>query len=475
MGCGNRHFPFPTRYFLPYWATRRCKPEFQQDFPIAMGKLSNFRIFAGRLYGSIERSAQYSEPRFLAFGAIAVIGFPLYYIVWQTFFPQPYENLGLRILGSLLFLPLMFAKHWPERARRFLTVYWYLAILYALPFFFTFMLLKNGDSTVWLMSALVAVFLMILLLDWVNLTIQFVLGSGLAWLAYYLTSDAPQLSTLYLEYLPISFFTIVAGGVLNFSSEMVKQERLHAMLATASNIAHELRTPLLGIKSGAAGLQQYLPALLDAYHLARGHGLNLTPIRMAHLNSMRGVLERIEAEADYSNTIIDMLLMNARTAGFKRENFSSQSMAQCVETALRRYPFGSEKERSLVVWDNEADFYFRGSDLLMTHVLFNLLKNALYHIAKAGKGRIFIRLEPSPHGNRLVFRDTGSGIPSEVLPHIFTRFYSWSSGGDEGLGAGIGLAFCRTVMESFGGSIVCDSKPGEFTEFVMTFPVEHRS
>jgi two-component system CAI-1 autoinducer sensor kinase/phosphatase CqsS len=455
-------------------ATRRHKPEFQQGILIAMNAFRKLSACAARMYGSIERSVQYSEPRFLAFGTIAVVGFPLYYFVWHTLFPQPYENLGLRILGSLLFLPLMFAKRWPSWARRFLTVYWYLAILYALPFFFTFMLLKNGDSTAWLMSALVAVFLMILLLDWLNLVFQFVLGSGLAWLAYFLTTEASQLSPHYVEYLPIYLFAITLGSVANFSSEALKQERLRAMLAAASNIAHELRTPLLGIKSGAAGLQQYLPTLLDAYHLAHKHGLPVTPVRTAHLNSMRGVLARIEAEANYSNTIIDMLLMNARSAGFKRENSAHYSMAQCVEAALKRYPFASAKERSLVIWDNSEDFSFRGSDLLMTHVLFNLLKNALYYIAKAGKGEIVIRLEPSSHGNRLVFRDTGSGIPPEVLPHIFSRFYSWAID-EDGLGTGIGLAFCRAVMESFGGSIACRSSYGEFAEFVMTFPVEHRS
>jgi two-component system CAI-1 autoinducer sensor kinase/phosphatase CqsS len=102
--------------------------------------------------------------------------------------------------------------------------------------------------------------------------------------------------------------------------------------------------------------------------------------------------------------------------------------------------------------------------------VFNLLKNALRHIAKAGKGEIFIRLEARPEGGRLVFKDTGPGIPPQVLPHIFTRFYSWSFGHDDGSGAGIGLAYCRSAMQAFGGNIVCRSTLGEFSEFVLTFP-----
>lgn len=418
---------------------------------------------------SIERSMQYIEPRFLMLSIIAVIAFPLYYFVWHDIFPQPYENLSLRLMGSAMFLPFMFVRFWPHWARRYMSIYWYLATLYALPFFFTFMLLMNAASTVWLMSTLVAIFLMILLLNWYNLIIQFILGSGLAWLAYWMASSQAQVYIEYWKYLPVYIFTIFAGGLLNFSSKMVQQEQLRAMLATASNIAHELRTPLLGIKSGAAGLRQYLPVLLDAYQVAQKQGLAAKPIRLAHLHSMHGVLERIEGEADHSNTIIDMLLMNTRTNGFKPENLSACSIRLCVETALQRYPFASARERQLVMWNNESDFHFRGIELLMVHVLFNLMKNALYHISRAGKGQIFIQAENTPHGGILTFRDSGAGIPQEVLPHIFSSFYSWSPDNNSGLGAGIGLTFCRSVMKAFGGAITCESKTGEYTEFTLTF------
>lgn len=419
---------------------------------------------------SIESNTQFIEPRFMIISTVAVVAFPFYYIVWHNIFPQPYENLTLRLIGSALFLPFMFVRHWPHWLTRHKSIYWYLTTLYGLPFFFTFMLLMNAASTVWLMSTLVAVFLMILLLSWYNLLAQFVLGSLFAWLAYFLITRQTQINLEYWKYLPIYFFAIVAGGLLNFSSKRVQQERLRAMLTAASNIAHELRTPLLGIKSGAAGLRQYLPALMDAYQLAKAQGLAIEPIRLAHLNSMHGVLDRIENEADHSNTIIDMLLMNTRSNGFMPKEFSVCSIAQCVETVFQRYPFASDKERQLVTCSKGEDFNFRGIDLLMVHVLFNLLKNSLYHIAKAGKGNIVIQLKNTLHGNMLIFRDTGAGVPAEVLPHIFTRFYSWSPDNDKCLGAGIGLAFCRSVMHSFGGAISCESQLGEYTEFVLTFP-----
>ncbi len=432
--------------------------------------IGGLKSLALRAYATMERSVLYFEPRFLPFGLVAVVGFPLYYFIWHDLFPQPYENLPLRLFGSALFVPVMLAKYWPKGLRPYLAGYWYLAVLFALPFFFTFMLLKNNGDSAWLLSVLAAAFLMVLLLDWLNLFIQTVVGVGLAWLAYSLTTAAPHLEFVSLEHVPIYLFIIVIGVAANYSSEVVKRERLRAMLTAASTVAHELRTPLLGIKAGAAGLKQHLPALLDAYRQARQAGLPVEPLREAHLASMGGVLERIEGEADYSNTAIDMLLMNTKPFGFREESFAPCSMTACVETALRRYPFASERERRLVAWEPGEDFLFRGNELMMVHVLFNLLKNAVYHVTKAGKGQIAIRLEASPEGGRLIFRDTGPGIPPHVLPHIFTRFYAWSLGHDDGSGAGIGLAYCRSVMQAFGGSISCESTVGEFSEFVLTFP-----
>lgn len=435
------------------------------------GMMRKIRELAVRAYVAMERNTQYYEPRFVPSGLVVVIGFPLYFLIWHYLFPQPYENLPLRLLGSAIGVPVVLVKHWPERLRRYLPAYWHLAILYVLPFFFTFMLLKNDGNSVWLMSALAAAFIMVLLLDWLNLFIQSIAGASLAWLAYVLTTEQPHMESVSLEHVPIYLFIIAIGAVANYSSEVVKRERLRAMLAAASTVAHELRTPLLSIRAGAAGLKRHLPALLDAYSMAREAGLPVTPLREIHLESMRGVLERFEGEVNASNTAIDMLLRNSRPFGFKEEDFSACSMAACVDTALRRYPFASERERALVTWVEGEDFVFRGNELMMVHVLFNLLKNAVYHVVKAGKGEIVIRLESSPLGGCLVFRDTGPGIPEQVLPYIFTRFYSWSWGHDDGSGAGVGLAYCHSAMEAFGGSIACKSIEGEFSEFVLTFPV----
>lgn len=422
---------------------------------------------AERIFEPALRNVEYFQRRLSAFAVVGIVMFPLYYAIWHFLFPQPYENLGLRIFGAALFVPIVFSKHWPVSFKRLLPHYWYLVLLYALPFFFTFMLLKNNASEVWVSSTLVAIFLMILLLDWVTLVAHFLLGTGLAILAFVLTSDASLPPFARYDFLAIILFAVVSGAMSNYDSERIRVEQERAMLATAGSIAHELRTPLLSIRAGASGIANHLPTLLHAYQLARQHQLPVTAMRGIHLSALEGVVDRIDQEANHANAIIDMLLINVREYGNTQQPLVSCSISQCVDMALARYPF-SEQERALVTWQHNEDFSFLGVELLAVHVLFNLLKNALRHIGQADKGHITIHLETSATSNRLIFRDTGGGIPPEALAHIFMRFYTSSS--DSALGAGIGLAFCRDVMTAFGGTIHCNSTHGEYCEFVLTFP-----
>lgn len=325
---------------------------------------SSLRQVAARLFEPALRNVEYFQRQLTAFAIIGIIAFPLYFYVWHSVFPQPYENLTLRLIGSALFIPLVFSKRWPAGLKPYLPYYWYFSLLYSLPFFFTFMLLKNNGSDVWVGSALVAVFVMILLLDWITLIAHFVLGSGLAIIAFALTSDIPFTAYNHYEYLAIALFAVVAGVVSNYDSERIRIEQERAMLATAGSIAHELRTPLLGIRAGASGLDQYLPILIEAYGLALRHGLPVPAIRIAHLDALKCVLDHIDAEARHSNAVIDMLLVNAKATSTVAQELVVCSMSHCVEIALQRYPY-SEDERALVSWRPGADFKFRGAELLM--------------------------------------------------------------------------------------------------------------
>jgi signal transduction histidine kinase len=143
---------------------------------------------------------------------------------------------------------------------------------------------------------------------------------------------------------------------------------------------------------------------------------------------------------------------------------ASCSVNNCIEQALQRYPF-SEGERQLVHYDAAKNFVFHGNEMLLIHVLFNLIKNALYHIRAANKGLIRIWMTEISNHHQLHFLDTGAGISPQLMPYIFEHFFSKTYHG-----SGIGLTFCKAVMESFSGAIECYSIEKEYVEFVLKFP-----
>lgn len=250
------------------------------------------------------------------------------------------------------------------------------------------------------------------------------------------------------------------------AQEKANEEKIKIMQSIGASIAHELRTPIRSMISGVIGIEKFLPVLLENYDLARKNNLPAKVIKPQQIELLRKVLNNLKSEGAAANTIIDMLLMKIKGSITEATSIKKLSIKECLHEALQRYSF-QESEGNLIVCDTTNDFQFEGDEILIVHVLFNLLKNALYYIASAQKGQIYIRFEYGKNENLLYFRDTGKGISKEVLPRIFNRFYSKTEGG-----VGIGLSFCKMAMEWMSGDITCQSVEGEYAEFVLHFPID---
>src|ERR1700761_5316072 len=99
--------------------------------PWGMRKLTSMRLFFIQAFVPAARNLQYMNRRMRPLALIAIVGFPLYFYIWNDLFPQPYENLPLRLAGSALFIPLLFSNRWPARIKKFLPYYWYAAVVYS--------------------------------------------------------------------------------------------------------------------------------------------------------------------------------------------------------------------------------------------------------------------------------------------------------------------------------------------------------
>lgn len=292
---------------------------------------------------------------------------------------------------------------------------------------------------------------------------QIQLRMCIASLFVYFFAAVDYLCNYGLEFYPpgVVFIAISLGLI----AVAVTRYDLMSPVAVAATVAHEMRTPLASIRMQADALAQFLPELHKGYELAVAHGLCEPAFRPEASRKLADLSHGIKHQVDRSNAVIDMMLASARMEQIDPGTFSVQSASACVAEALETYPFG-KGERDRVSVAVMGDFEFHGSNSLFVYVLFNLLKNSLYAMKAAGKGEISITITAGGPRNTLTFTDTASGIPAATVPRIFDAFFTTK----KSAGAGIGLAFCRRVVRSFGGQMHCQSVEGEWTRFSIEFP-----
>lgn len=265
-------------------------------------------------------------------------------------------------------------------------------------------------------------------------------------------------------YPPGTLFVATSLGLI--AQSMVRHQLLTDPMEVAATIAHEMRTPLATIRNHSRVLAKSLPELLAGYHSAVEHRHIEQTLPPAQLQYLGKLAQHIEAEINRSNFIVDMMLASARMGMLNSKDFANHSVKKCVDEALACYPFENAMRDKVVVKSAE-DFTFFGSDVLLVYVLYNLFKNALHAIKLAGRGEVEIAFFTSGDYKQLSVTDTGSGIPDDVLPHVFEPFYSTRHNGG---GTGMGLAFCQRVLTAFGGEIHCESQAGRYTRFSLSFP-----
>lgn len=408
------------------------------------------------------------------FGVFGVINYPMSFLFWHQISPDNYTNLIFRLLITALCIPLIFVKFWPKSWKQHLPFYWYFTVWVSLPLFGSFMLLKNSLSLSWLMNEMLGLFLFILLVDWLSFIVLLVLGAGFSWLLYWLTVSNTQVITLHSVLLAAYMYTLVfiIGVVFSRNKEnAMLRKRMNAARLVSSCIAHELRSPLASIRASLEAVSCTLPTLTESYQMAKAHKIAVPLLSKKQQEGLERSVDYSLSEVKASNVIINMILYNLGDLKMKGQSQKQLSIMECIQSAFARYPFYSNKDAGMVHINKTQDFMITANYELLVHVLFNLIKNALYHIHSVGKGEIYIRLSCDNKHNLLIFEDTGPGIPYESQAQIFERFYS------EVEGAGVGLAFCKMVMNSINGNIHCDSVPGAFTRFILTFPcvraIEH--
>jgi signal transduction histidine kinase len=177
-------------------------------------------------------------------------------------------------------------------------------------------------------------------------------------------------------------------------------------------------------------------------------------------------------EVDRLSMLVDRLLTLSRAdsgeAMLARDRVDLAELAEEVTTQLD--VLAEEKQQSLTVEASGLSICM-GDRMVLRQALLNLVDNAIKY-SPAG-GRIAVKVSTSPDGKAILdVTDTGPGIPVEMRPRVFDRFYraDRSRSRENGGGTGLGLSIARWAVEVNGGQLTLETSDGPGATFRITLP-----
>jgi len=242
----------------------------------------------------------------------------------------------------------------------------------------------------------------------------------------------------------------VTGRVIHFQDltdlrhmeqAVTRAERLAGIGRLAANIAHEIRNPLASI-SGSVEVLKRLPG-------ADAETCNLVDIAVR--------------EVDRVNALISNLLDYARP---RTEDRQRLDLAEMVAEISRMFEQERRTKEVRLLLHAPTSVWVEAASGQMQQVLWNLLRNAAEAMPEGGT--IYLstaQRNVAPPEAILMVRDTGIGIATEDLDHIFEPFFSRKVGG-----TGLGLATTARIVEDHKGTIDVLSQRGKGTTFTVRLP-----
>ncbi len=219
-------------------------------------------------------------------------------------------------------------------------------------------------------------------------------------------------------------------------SQVELQQRLSQLGEMSAGISHELRNSM----SVISGYAKLLSKKVEA--------------------SNKGTVDAIQSEIAVMDKIISELLAFAKPTFLNREHMVLNDVIMgTIETAAGSHPSIAVKINAAVPVSVKAD------KVLLRQALTNLFVNAVEAMPQGGSLEIDLGSRHSKA--EIIIRDTGAGIPEDVIQKIFLPFYTTKQ---EGIG--LGLALVQKIIVSHGGTIEVESKEGEGSVFRIVLPAE---
>lgn len=238
------------------------------------------------------------------------------------------------------------------------------------------------------------------------------------------------------------------GTLMRNFSHMIEQlkkakamERLTAMGMAAASIAHELRNPLVAIKTYTQifSRRKNEPSFLDRFERTIPPEINRLGSLLDELSDFAKV-QQVKLSKVSLNLILDETLL------LMRERFDEQKIMVNRDQV--------SKEGIVILGDKER----------LKQVFINLVTNAVE--AMTSGGVLSIHAKHVDSSIEILVSDSGKGIPANELPNVFEPFHTI---GKRGLG--LGLAICRNIIEQHQGKIEIQSQLNHGTTFSIILPL----
>ncbi|WP_141731462.1 sensor histidine kinase [Oligoflexus tunisiensis] len=240
----------------------------------------------------------------------------------------------------------------------------------------------------------------------------------------------------------------LAAAVQANISRREKMEQIRREFS--SNISHELKTPLTSIKG-------YVDTLLEGALEDKAH--NMRFLRIINNNAERMI--------SLVSDLLSLATIEANEGVVELETVDWRPIVQ--EAIARQQIKANSKEITLETVIDDQEPLVKGSRKPMSHILENLLQNAINYTPV--KGHIQIHLRRDKGFIELSIKDNGIGIARQDQPRIFERFYrvDTARSRNEG-GTGLGLAIVKHLVIQIQGFITVDSDIGRGSTFTVKLP-----
>lgn len=226
-------------------------------------------------------------------------------------------------------------------------------------------------------------------------------------------------------------------------AQLLRQEKLAALGQLAAGIAHEIRNPLTSINILIQSMREKLPIE----------------------NAFQEDLKVIEEEIGRINEIVEQFLRFAKPSP---PLFEKTEVFPILEETLQLLRPQIEKSRISV----KKEFYPLPPMTIdkeqIKQVILNILLNAIQAMPEGGYLILGGRVSEDGDGVKLWIKDSGVGIPSEVMNKLFDPFFSTKESG-----MGLGLSIAHRIIDSHHGKIEVESTPGKGTLFTLFLPFSH--